>query len=70
MTMLTEPHQIEAFQLLVIRAALRLETLGMSRSAGSIAPRVRELLNSKTRSKEKLLIEFDNRLREAGILSQ
>jgi hypothetical protein len=68
MTMLTEPHQIEAFQLLVIRAALRLETLGMSRSAGSIAGRVRQLLGSKTRSKQALLLEFDARLREVGIL--
>jgi hypothetical protein len=68
MTMLTEPHQIEAFQLLAIRAALRLETLGMSRSAGSIAGRVRDLLGSKTRSKQALLLEFDARLRQAGLL--
>lgn len=68
MTMLTEPHQIEAFQLLAIRAALRLETLGMTRSAGSIAGRVRDLLGSKTRSKQALLLEFDARLREVGIL--
>ena len=68
MTMLTEPHQIEVFQLLAIRAALRLETLGMTRSAGSIAGRVRDLLGSKTRSKQALLLEFDARLREVGIL--
>jgi len=68
MTMLTQPHQIQAFQLLAIRAVLRLETLGMTRSAGSIAGRVRDLLGSKTRSKQALLLEFDARLREVGIL--
>jgi hypothetical protein len=68
MTMLTQPHQIQAFQLLAIRAALRLETLGMTRSAGSIAGRVRDLIGSKTRSKQALLLEFDARLREVGIL--
>lgn len=70
MTMLIESQQIEAFQLLAIRAALRLETLGMTRSAGSIAGRVRDLLGSKTRSKQALLLEFEDRLRQAGILSQ
>ena len=69
MTMLTEPHQIEVFQLLAIRAALRLETLGLTHSSGrSIAGRVRDLLGSKTRSKQALLLEFDARLREVGIL--
>jgi hypothetical protein len=40
----------------------------MSRSAGSIAGRVRDLLGSKTRSKQALLLEFDARLRQAGLL--
>jgi hypothetical protein len=68
MTMLTEPYQIEVFQILTLRAALRLETLGMTHSSGrSIAGRVRDILGSKTRNKETLLLELDARLREVGI---
>ena len=52
------PEGINAFQLLSIKYALKLESLGMQHSRGSIAKRVRELIGSKTRDKKHLLAEY------------
>jgi hypothetical protein len=65
------PEGIEAFRLLALRGALRIEVrTGMIRSNRGRATSVivREVLGSKTRDKAKLLAEFEAALREAGIL--
>jgi hypothetical protein len=63
------PELINAYRLLAMKGALKLETLGLRHSQGSIAPAIRQLLNSKTRSKTVLLGEFISHLKDLGILN-
>jgi len=62
------PELIDAYCLLTMKGALKLETLGMMHSRGSIAPKVRQILNSKTKNKSALLAEFIQYLKAENIL--
>ena len=63
------PKGIEAFRLLALKGALKLETLGLRASRGYLASvQVRKIIGSKTRNKEMLLQEYLFWLRERGIL--
>jgi hypothetical protein len=62
------PQLVDAYRLLTIKGALKLETLGMMHSRGSVAPTVREMLGSKTKNKSALLAELTQYLRDQGIL--
>jgi hypothetical protein len=53
-----------------LKGALKLESLGMKHSRGSVAPFVRSTIGSKTKDKTVLLAEFETYLRNAGILRQ
>ena len=61
------PSAILAYRLLAMKSALKLETLGLSSSRGSVSNDVRYLC-SRTRDKKKLLAEFENHLKHQGIL--
>lgn len=58
-TMITTPEGINAFHLLSIKYALKLECVGLRHSRGSVAKMVREMIGSKTRDKQELLAEYD-----------
>lgn len=58
MMILTTPQDIFTYRLVALKSALKLETLGMKNSRGSVAQTVRKLLGSKTKDKKKLLLEF------------
>lgn len=62
------PELVNAYRLLSIKGALKLETLGLMHSRGSVAPTARQILNSKTKNKTALLAEFVQYLKEEGIL--
>jgi hypothetical protein len=63
------PEGIEAFRRLALRSALKLEILGMRRSHGSSALTIlRESYGIKARTKKAALIEWEERLRQDGIL--
>jgi hypothetical protein len=62
------PELIDAYRLLSLKGALKLETLGMMHSRGSVAPTVRQILNSKTKNKSTLLAEFIQYLKAENIL--
>jgi hypothetical protein len=62
------PSAIFAYRLLAMKSALKLETLGLTSRRGSVSNDVRHLCGSRTRDKKKLLAEFENKLREQGIL--
>lgn len=62
------PETINAFQMLATRSALKLEILGLRHSRGSVAQLVRRLIGSKTKDKRALLAEFEEVLRNQGIL--
>jgi hypothetical protein len=62
------PSAILAYRLLAMKSALKLETLGLSSSRGSVSNDVRYLCGSRTRDKKKLLAEFENHLKHQGIL--
>jgi hypothetical protein len=47
---------------------LKLESLGMKHSKGSVAPTIRQMIGSKTRDKKALLAEYVNFLKDIGIL--
>ncbi|NTU52266.1 MAG: hypothetical protein HGB04_06610 [Chlorobiaceae bacterium] len=53
------PEGIEMYRLLALRSALQLECKGLRFRGGSAVKTVRELIGSKTRSREKLLAELD-----------
>ena len=65
-TVFERPDEIAAFRLLSLRGALELETKGL-RFRISRAEAVRKELGSTTRSKKKLLAEFNAYLAERGI---
>jgi hypothetical protein len=58
-TIIDTPEGIQAFQLLSIKYALKLEAIGLRHSKGSVAKRVREMIGSKTRDKKALLSEYE-----------
>lgn len=62
------PSAILAYRLLAMKSALKLETLGLSSSRGSVSNDVRYLCGSRTRDKKKLLAEFESTLKLQGIL--
>jgi hypothetical protein len=62
------PEKIAAYQLLVLKSMLKLESLGMKHSMGSVAPTVRQFIGSKTRNKKALLAEYVNFLKSEGLL--
>jgi hypothetical protein len=59
-TMINTPEGINAFHLLSIKYALKLEAIGLRHSRGSVAKLVREMIGSKTRDKKALLSEYEN----------
>jgi hypothetical protein len=67
---LDTPEGIEAYRLLALRSALKLEILGMRFKGGrhNAANTVREHLNVKTRDRNKLLAQYEDYLREWGYL--
>ena len=62
------PDKILAFQLLSIRSALRLETLGLKFSRGSVAQKVRHMLGVNIKNKKELLAEYESYLKAHGFL--
>ncbi len=59
-TMIDTPEGINAFQLLSIKYALKLEAIGLKHSRGSVAKLVREMIGTKTRDKRELLGEYES----------
>ena len=62
------PSTILAYRLLAMKSALKLESLGLTSSRGSVSNDVRKLCSSRTRDKKKLLAEFENHLKYHGFL--
>jgi hypothetical protein len=62
------PSSILAYRLLAMKGALKLESLGLTSSRGSVSENVRKLCGSRTRDKKKLLAEFENLLKHNNIL--
>lgn len=62
------PDKIFAFQLLAMRGALKLETLGLKHSRGSVSNSVRRFTGTRTRDKKKLLAEFESLLRHYNFI--
>lgn len=62
------PSAIFAYRLLAMKSALKLESLGLTSSRGSVSNDVRKLCSSRTRDKKKLLAEFENHLKHHGFL--
>jgi hypothetical protein len=52
------PEKINAYHLLSLKMALKLETVGLKVRGGSAANTIRELIGSKTRDKKTLLVEY------------
>tara|TARA_R110000782_G_scaffold159582_1_gene251708 strand:+ start:478 stop:714 length:237 start_codon:yes stop_codon:yes gene_type:complete len=73
-TTINTPEMIEAYRLLALKGALKLECLGMQMSRGMRASvLVREALASAgyrpERSKAKLLTQYEAVLKDSGILA-
>jgi len=62
------PELINAYRLLSLKGALKLETFGLTHSRGSVAEIVRGILGSKTKNKSALLAEFIQYLKAENIL--
>ena len=58
-TVINTASGIAQYRLLTLRSALKLETLGMKNSHGSVAPIIRKEMGSKTKNKKALLSELD-----------
>ena len=63
----TTPHEISAFQMLALKGALKLETLGMQRRGPSAATLVKRQFGFKG-NKASLLVQLEAHLREIGVL--
>lgn len=63
------PSKIEAFRLLSIRGRLQLEVKTGIKFRVNQNNMIREILGVKTRSKIKLLEQFEEHLRKIGVLS-
>ena len=55
-------ESVEMYRLLAIKSALKLESIGLKGSRGSVAKLARQVIGSKTRDKKQLLIEYTNYL--------
>lgn len=65
---ISNPDQIEAYRLLVIRSGLKLESLGLKHSSGrSMLSIVREM-GIKARTAKAALPLFEAKLKQEGIL--
>jgi hypothetical protein len=62
------PESINAFRLLALKGALRLETIGLKRRGMPASEIVRQEIGSKIRNKVALLAEYEKWLRAKGIL--
>lgn len=63
------PDQIKGFMLLRLRAALKLEVLGLKHSSGrSVAAVIRQETGLKARSKKDLLEDYTGWLKLVGVL--
>ena len=62
------PDSIRAFQLLALKGALKLESLGMHRSHGPSALAMVKMLGIKARTAKKALPLFEAYLKAEGIL--
>lgn len=62
------PQDIEAYQLLALKGALKLETIGMKRRGQSAFAVVKRITGLKAGSAKKLLPLYEEWLREKGIL--
>lgn len=67
------PESINAFSLLAMKGALKLESIGLRHSRGSVAKLVRAVLKANGRKapadKKELLTQFEFYLRDIKILS-
>lgn len=64
---LDTPKDIEAYRLLALKGALKLEIFGI-KSRFNVAESVRSVMGSTNKRKEKLLAEYETWLRDKGIL--
>lgn len=68
------PETINAYHLLAMKGALKLESIGLRHSRGSVAKLVRATLKAKGKkapaNKTALLAEFEAYLREIGVLGE
>lgn len=63
------PNDIFVFKLLALKAALKLESLGLRHSSGkSVAPQIRYLIGSRTKNKKALLDQYVTFLQNQNIL--
>lgn len=67
-TTIDTPEGINAYRLLALKGALKLETLGMRHSRANVAQIVRGIVGVKTRNKRDLLVQYEQHLRDQGIL--
>ena len=68
MQIVDTPDGIRAFRLLALRGALSLECMGLKRRGRPASVIVRETMGSTTRPKFKLLAEYEQWLRDQGVL--
>ena len=66
---LTTPAQIDAFRLLALRGALKLESVGLKRRGPSALTLVKKETGIKARTAKDALPLFEAHLRGLGILS-
>jgi hypothetical protein len=64
----TGKSNIEAARLLALKGALKLEIVGLRRSGRPASVIVREVTGFATKNKKKLLEQYENWLRQKGIL--
>lgn len=64
---LTKPDEIQAFRLLALKGALKLETVGL-KSKFRVADQIRGIISSTTKNKVKLLAEYKAYLKLIGVL--
>lgn len=62
--------QIQAFQLLALRGALKMECIGLRHSSGKRASVGVRKLGIKGRTKKELLTNYEQWLKEKGILTE
>ena len=67
--MLNTPNQIDAFRLLTLRGALRLEVMGMKRHGRSVYSIVKEEFDLKG-NKQKVFDQFTKILQEHNIMKE
>lgn len=65
---LSNPDQIEAYRLLVIRSGLKLESLGMKHSSGRSMLSIVKAMGIKARTAKAALPLFEQYLKDQGVL--